>query len=878
MTPGLRFVRLCRWLVPADCRRDWWRQWEADLTSQAAFLASTGQGDAARINDLRTRAFGALPHALYLRSRQWRLLMIRDDVRDALRSLRRRPGLSAAIILTLGLTIGANTTTFSWMDALVLQPLPGVPDAAQVQMVRMASSTRNNLSLSYPNYRELRAAGLPALTGLAVKDMLPVTARVGDDAPERVWLEVGSGNLFEVLHVTAAHGRVLQPADEETRASVVVLADHYWRARFAARTTVIGETLTVNGLPFTIVGVAPPGYQGAMGGLAMDMFAPVTAHAAITGRNVLDSRGSGWLIGLTRVAPGATQAQATQQLAAAARRLDEQDFIPEGWTLGLAPLTEDGAARVLLPLVSILSVVVAIVLLIACANVAGLLMARALARRDEFAVRAALGASRWHLVRQLLVESLVLSAAGGVVGIVMALWTSRMLVALLPPLPYPVALHSSVNLRVVLFSAGVVVLATLVFGLVPALQGSRSALGRALRIGRGDVGGSRARLRRGLVVAQVALALVLLVAAGLFVRTLSHAYTVDTGFSRRDAVLASFDVSALRLDDAGGRAMMDAMVARVSALPAVERASLSNLVPLSVGGGADTSPTIEGYTPAPSEDVAIFYALTGADYFETMGIPLVAGRGITAADRQDAAPIVVINETMARRYWPGRSAIGGRLQAFGRQWITVVGIARDGKYGQLSEDPRPVMYLPVQQVYRSNSILHVATRGDAAAAIADVRQAIADVAPGLALFDVRTMEEHLRMAVAIPRAAAMLLGVFGGLALMLAAIGLYAVLAFSVSQRTREIGVRMALGADRRVILGQMLREGGVLVAGGLVVGLGLAAVAMPLLASQLIHVSPTDLLTYAATATVLGTVAVGAMWIPARRAARLNPVEAIRD
>ena len=804
--------------------------------------------------------------------------MIREDLRDALRSLRRRPGLSAAIVLTLGLTIGANTTTFSWMDALVLQPLPGVPTAAQVQMVRMASSTRNNLSLSYPNYKELRAAAMPALNGIAVKDMLPVTARIGGDAPERVWLEVASGNIFEVLQVAPAQGRLLQTGDEEQRASVVVLSDQFWRTKFGARASAIGESITINGLPFTIIGVTPPGFQGSMGGLAMDLFAPVTAHAAITGRDVLASRGSGWLIGLTRVAPGATQEQAAAQLAAAAQRLDEQDFIPDGWTLRLAPLTEDGAAMVLLPLVGILSVVVAIVLLIACANVAGLLMARALARRDELSVRAALGASRWHLVRQLLVESLVLSTAGGLAGVVMALWTSRLLVALLPPLPYPVSLHSGVNLRVLLFSAAVVVLATLVFGLVPALQGSRASLVGALRAGRGDVTGSRARLRRGLVVAQVALALVLLVAAGLFARTLTNAYLVDPGFSRRDAVLASFDVSALRLDPTAGRALMDAMVTRVSALPSVERVSLATNVPLSVGGASDTSPEIEGYTPAPNEDLPTFYVLTGADYFETMGIPLVAGRGLTQADRRDAAPVVVINETMARRYWSGRNPIGGRLRAFGQEWITVVGVARDGKYGQLSEDPRAVMYLPVQQVYRSNSILHVATRGDASGAIADVQRAVAEVAPGLALFDVRTLEEHLKMAVAIPRAAAMLLGVFGGLALMLAAIGLYAVLAFSVSQRTREIGVRMALGADRRVILGQMLREGGVLVCGGLVVGVGLAAVAMPLLQSQLIHVGPTDLLTYTATATVLGTVAVVAMLIPARRAAHLNPVEAIRD
>ena len=804
--------------------------------------------------------------------------MILQDLKYASRSLRHRPGFTAAVVLTLGLAMGANTTIFSWIDALALNPLPGVPRASELVLVRFATQTRDGLSFSYPNYRDVRDSLPEGLTGLAVHDMMPLSMRA-DGAPERVWAQLVSGNLFDVLQVPAALGRTLQPADDAGvgQSFVSVVSDRLWRNRFASDPAIVGRTIGLNGRTFTVVGVAPPGFQGAMNGLAMDLWVPVTMQGVLSGRSTLESRGSGWLVGIGRKRPDVPAGQLEAELRVIAARLAAEHPLNEGRTLRIAPLLEDGAAEVLMPVVSVVMGLVSLVLLIACANVSGLLLARAVSRQREVAIRTALGASRFHLARQLFIESFLLAGLGGIAGVGIAAWTSRGLEALLPPLPYPVAIGAGLNGRVLIFSAGVVVLATFVFGVAPALQGSRSRVQSTLRAaGTGWNTPGRARLRRALVVSQIALAMVLLICAGLFVRTLINAYDVDPGFSRRQALLASLDLSSIGYDAGKGRAFFDELIARVEGLPGVEAASLSTMVPLSIGGGSDTSPDIEGYTPRPGEDIIVYYGMVAPHYFDTMGIPIVAGRPIDARDRADAAPVVVINETMARRYWSGRDPIGARLRT-SQEWTTVVGVAADGKYETLSEAPRAMMYYPIQQIYRPNAILHVATRGPAEPAIDAVRRTVAGLAPNLALYEVRTLEEHLRMSVAIPRLAAVLLGIFGGLALVLAAIGLYGVIAFVVGQRTREIGVRMALGADRGGILRQVLGQGARLAALGLIAGLALALLAAPLLASQLVSVSPTDVLTYSATAALLLGVALAASWLPARRAAGVDPIEALR-
>lgn len=877
LTRARRIVAAAAWLVPADRRLSWRRQWDADLACQAAFLAAEGRDPASIARDLTSRSAGAARHALWFRFRQWRTLMILQDLTHAFRGLAQRPAFTAAIVLTLGLAIGANATIFSWVDALVLNPLPQVPRAGELVVVRFATKTRSDLNFSYPNFLDIRAARPQGLTGVAVHDLMPVSMRV-EGAPERAWAQLVSGNIFEVLQVPAAMGRTLQPGDETMGQSfVTVISDQLWRTRFASDPRIVGRSIGINGHPFTIVGVMPEGFRGAMSGMAMDLWAPVAMHKVLTGRDVLEARGSGWLTAIARRSPGAGGESAEASLRVIADRLAAEHPVNNGRTLRVAPLAEDGVSQVMAPVVTVFMAVVGVVLLIACANVSGLLLARAVSRQHEVAIRAALGASRFRLVRQMFLESLVLAGLGGLAGVAIAMWTSRGLDAMLPPLPYPVLIGAGLNARVLLFSAGVVVIATFIFGLAPALQGSRAQLRSTLRSARaGTTTHGRARLRRVLVASQVALAMLLLICAGLFLRTLGNAYDVDPGFTRRDAALASFDLSSAGFDEQRGLMFLDALVERVEALPGVEHASVSTLVPLSIGGGSDTSPEIDGYTRSPGEEVTVFYGMVGPKYFDTLGIPIVAGRAIDQRDRDGAAQAVVINETMARRYWPGRDPVGGRLRA-GSAWATVVGVARDGKYGSISEPPLSVMYFPIHQSYRADPVLIVATRGSALPVAGTLRQAVSALAPNLALFEVRTLEEHMRMSVAIPRMAAVLLGIFGAVALTLAAIGLYGLIAFVVGQRTQEIGVRMALGADRRDIMRQVLWQGARLAGAGLAAGAALAAFATPLMGSLLVNVSPTDAATFLGTAAVLLTVALVAAWIPARRAAALDPVQALR-
>ena len=871
-------IAACAWLVPGDRRAAWRQQWEADLACQAAFLRARGGDEPAIRRDLLRRSAGAVRHALWFRTRQWRTLMIFQDLRHALRSLVQRPGFTAAIVLTLGLAIGANATIFSWIDAVVLNPLPGVPRSSELVVVRFATPTRPNLSFSYPNYRDVRDSRPEGLTGIAVYDQMPLSMRI-EGAPERVWADIVSANIFEVLEVNAALGRTLLASDDAAagQSFVTVISDRLWRTRFNSDPEVVGRTVGLNGHPFTIVGVTPPAFRGVMSGFSMDLWVPVTMHPVLTGDNRLEARGSGWMRGIARKLPGEAGEPADAALRVVASRLAADHPVNEGRTLRADPLSEEGVSSVLGPVLGIVMAVVGLVLLIACANVSGLLLARAVSRRHEVAIRTALGASRLRLVRQMFLESFLLASMGGAAGVAVAVWTSGGLDALLPPLPYPVLIGADLNARVLLFSGGVVVFATIVFGLAPALSGSRAPLQSTLRASRaGTTTPGRARLRRMLVVSQVALAMVLLICAGLFVRTLNNAYQVDPGFSERNAVLASFDLNSLGYTEEKGVAFYDELLARAGALPGVESATLSTIVPLTIGGGSDTAPVIDGYTPVENEDVTVYYGMVAPRYFETMGIDIVAGRPIDERDRDGRAQAVVINETMARRYWQGRNPVGGRLRT-GREWSTVVGVARDGKYGSLSEAPRAVMYMPIAQFFRPDPVLIVATRADAAAVMGTVRETVTALAPDLAVYDVRTLEEHLRMSVAIPRMAALLLGIFGGVALTLAGIGLYGLVAFVVGQRTQEIGVRMALGADRRDILRNVMGQGARLALIGLVAGGVLAALATPLMSSLLVDVSPTDVWTFGATAAVLLTVALVAAWIPARRAANLDPVRALR-
>ena len=592
----------------------------------------------------------------------------------------------------------------------------------------------------------------------------------------------------------------------------------------------------------------------------------------------LSQRGSSFLQVYGRLAPGSTIDRAQSSLAVVAARLARDYSENEGRSIAAEPLWRDGAAGLLLPVMATLMAVVGVVLLIACANLAGLLLARAAGRQREVAVRLAVGASRGRLVRQFLLESALLAAAGGLAGVVLAVWTSGLLMTLMPPTPFPVAFDASVNGRVIVFSIGVTFVTALAFGLLPALRASRPDVNAVLKDGAPAAGGGagRARVRNSLVVVQVALSLLLLVCAALFVRGLSVARAADPGFSIRNGVMAAVDLLPGGYDPARGSAFHRQLLERVSALPQVESATVATNMPLDISRGSDMAVDIEGYTPSAGEEIHALYNRVGPSYFETMGVPIVAGRPLDATDTEGRPLTVVVNETMARRYWPGQDAVG-RTVRFGTGPATVVGVARDGKYGRLNEAPQNFLYVPLAQFFRHEAILIVRTAGDPSAVISGLHSTVASLDPDLPLFDVRPVAEHLELSVFIPRLATMVLGMFGVLALLLAVVGLYSVVAFGVAQRTREIGIRIAIGASRADILRLVLRQGMRLTMIGLFAGVVLAAAAAHAVRSQLIGVEPLDVTSFAGTAVLLLLVSLLACAIPARRAARLDPVRALR-
>jgi putative ABC transport system permease protein len=873
-------VRLVSAIVPGDDRAGWRRQWLADLHHHRAWLAGGGVPRLWLEHDLLRRAAGSFRHAAWLRWRRWRTHMITQDFRYAVRSLLRRPGFSAVIVLTLALGIGANATIFSWIDALVFNPLPGTTDQSSLVALHFTTATRDNLSFSYPNYVDVRDSRIDGIDGVLAFRTLALGVREGGGEPERTWAEIVSGNYFQVLGVQAAVGRLLAPTDDtnEGAGAVAVLSDQLWRTRFGGRRDVLGTVLTVNGQTFTVVGVTAPGFKGATNGLAANLWLPMVMQPRVHPGGSLTDRGDGWLSVIARLSPGGSPGRVQAALSAEAKRLTEAYPGTAVRGIRVSSLANEGAGQVLVPVMGIIMAVVAIVLVIACANIAGLMLARGAARRREVAVRLAVGASRWQLVRQLLVESLVLACAGGLAGLAVASASGNLLAALLPPLPYPVLIAAGISPRVLLVTLGAVGASTLIFGLVPALQASRPGLVPALR-DEGATAGSRGRtrLRRVLVAGQVALALLLLVGAGLFLRTLQNAQHIDPGFGERHALLASIDLTAAGYDATTGRQFYTDLLSRVESIPGVRAASVTSSMPLSIGGSSDTSPRIEGYEPAQNEDVTVYYSMVSPHYFDSLRLPVVAGRAIDADDTAEAPRVVVINQTMARRYWRGRNPVGGRLD-YGSGWATVVGVAKDGKYSTVSESPKSVMYLPIFQAYRPTPTLIVATTAAPAGVLPDVRRTVGALDPNLPLFEVRTLADQIDASVFLPRLASLLLGSFGALALLMAVIGLYGVIAYSVAMRTREIGVRMALGAARAVIRRQVLAQGLRLAAVGLVVGLVLAALATPLLASQLVGVRPLDAGVFVSTSLVLLFVAGLAAWAPAWRASRIDPIRALRE
>jgi predicted permease len=804
-----------------------------------------------------------------------------QDLRYAFRSLLRTPSLTIAAVLSLGLGIGANTTVFAWVQAVLLRPIPGAHDPAALRVATLETREGRSRSWSYPNYRDLRDRA--TTLDVVAQDDIAMSIAV-DGQAERAFGALVSGNYFRVMGLQPALGRLLSEEDDRTPGGhpVTVISHAYWQRRFAGDATIVGRQVTVNNVPMTIVGVAPENFLGSFLGISTSAWVPMAMQPDMTGSNRLELRGNGWMQTMARLKPGASTEQAQAEASAVLAQIAQDNKGSfEGWRIRVLPPWQAnwGAPSVLAPILGVLSVVVGLVLLIACANVANLLLARAVGRRREIAVRLSLGANRWRLVRQLLTEAFMLAAAAGVVGVAVAYWTYGLLMAFAPPTDMPINFGLKLDVLTIVYASVASLLTGVFFGLVPALQTSRADTIHAIKEegGRGGSGGRTGhRLRNALVVAQVAVCLVLLVGATLFVRSLQAAEDIDPGFDPDGLLIASVDLVPNGYTPETGRQFHRRLTEAMRGVPGVESYALARQVPLGMSGSSSTGIVVDGYTPKADEEVVIVYNIVGPRYFSTMRIPMVSGREFTEQDARGAAPALVINETMAQRYWPGRDALGGRVR-MGKEDYTVIGIASDIKYGQLNEAPQPFMYLALDQNFTSTAIVHVRSASPPASTLNAIREIVRTLDPNLPLFDARTVEEHMRTAVFAQRMGANLLGVMGILAVVLAAVGLYGVIAYAVSQRTQEMGIRLALGARPGDLLKMVLRQGMTITGIGLAVGLVLAFAVSGFMQALLPGIAPRDPLTFIAVPLGLLVIALVAALIPARRAGTVDPVVALR-
>jgi predicted permease len=793
--------------------------------------------------------------------------------------LRKNTGLTLIALLSLALGIGASATIFSWMDGLVLHPLPLVRDPGRLVLLKTVGPGGTEWSASYPDFVDWRSQA-QTVSGMAAFRMDEFGLRSTGQA-ERAWGVLASPEYFDVLGVHPLKGRFFR-ADEGTTpgsAPVAVISYGFWQRRFAGDTGIVGTHVLLNSHDFTIIGVLPPKFGGTVVGLSFDVWVPITMQPLLSAQgNYLTQRGNHWLTVIARLKPGGMVAEVRADIALVQLRLAAIYDADRSTTATAAPLDSDGPQAWFRPLFLALLGITVVVLLVACANVANLLLARATSRRKEIAVRLALGAGRWRLVRQLLAESALLAALGGLVGLFIALWARDAFAAFVPPAPYPIELQFGVNPRVVGFAVLATGLAALVFGVAPAFRASRPDLVPALKDDVGQRGVSRSRLRDALVVVQLALSVVALVAAGLFLRSLGRAASVDRGISDpRHLLIVGTDLFAAGYQRVAGEAFVTRLLAGVTATPGVRSASVTMFVPLGFPQESSRGIDVEGYQPHPDENMAVEYSVVGPDYFATMGTAIARGRPITVADRDSAPQVAVVNETFAKRYWPGLDPIGRRFRMGGAGWIAVVGVARDSKYHHLDEPPQPFIYRPYAQLYVSEPQLVVRTAGDPKSMIEPLRREFASLDPNVAFLFPRTMQEHMGAATLVQQTGATMLGLFGALAMVMAAVGIYGVMSYVVSQRTREMGVRVALGAGGGDIAALIVGRAARLTALGVAVGAVAAAGVGHLLRSQLLGIRAYDPPTFVTVVVVLSAVSLMASWIPARKAARVDPVVALK-
>ncbi|HBB93991.1 MAG TPA: hypothetical protein DC054_01255 [Blastocatellia bacterium] len=799
-----------------------------------------------------------------------------QDLRYAIRTMAKKPGFTLIAIMTLALGIGSSTAIFTVIDAAVIKGLPyRSPERLYHMWERTPQKEFDQREFSYPDYQDYlqnKVCDIAAYTGGG-------TILNGNGESERVFAPAVSANFFSVLGVDAIRGRAFQAGEDDPGGPhVAVLSYGLWQRRFGGSEGIVGQQIDLAGVSYTVIGVLPQSFQFAM--RPADLWLPYQPT-----QNQLTRRFMHGTNLIARLKPGVTATQAHADLSLITTRIAEQyKDSHAGTALKLIPLQEQVVGQVK-PILMILLGAVGFVLLIACANVANLLLTRSLTRQKEVGIRVALGASRWRVVRQLLTESVLLSLAGGVVGLLLANWGTTALVSMLPPnqtsaLPFLQTLK--IDVRMLAFSFGLSVLTGIIFGLAPALQSSRLELSGVLKEGgRNPSGGVSQRLRSGLVMTEIALAVVLLVGAGMLLKSMIRVLRTDPGFNPENVLTMTIVLPAAKYTDANSQInFQDQLQQRVHVLPGVAGVGTVDILPLQPGN--TTRVNVEGDPiPPPGQELNANIRTVSDDYFRTLGVPLISGRMFDARDKANDPPVVIIGKTMADRIFSGREPVGRRLKyaSVDAPPISIVGVVADVKITGLDQETKPVIYYPFRQNAAPFANLVVRTSSDPAALAGSIRNEIRSLEPAAAIFNVQAMPELIASSPAafMRRFPATLIGVFAGLALLLSSIGIYGVVSYSVSQQTHYIGVRMALGARASDILKLILKQGLIIALAGIAIGSLGAYILMRLLQSLLFEVSANDASTYAVVAGALFLIALLACYLPARRATKVDPLVALR-
>lgn len=807
-----------------------------------------------------------------------------QDLRYAVRILVKSFSFTVLCVLTLALGIGATSTIFSWIDGTLLNPIPGAQRTREI-----VSLTRGDLSdsptppYSYPDLLDLKRQNT-SFVGLLGYHNQPM-GLTGNGRPVRVWVTYVTADYFRVLGVVPAMGRFFSGDEDAAPGSGAVTVLNYavWQSQFGGDPSIIGRTIHINRHPVTIVGVAPKQFQGAMPAVRSDLWLPLTMDQVITGdRRILD-RGTSWLNVLGRLAPGVTRVTAQQEMNALVQRLVQQYPNDHGGPnqVVLDPMWRSpfGGNVYFAALLPVLLGMAVLVLLLACANVANLLLVRAIGRRKEIAIRLAVGCSRGRLIRQFFIEAILIAVAGGMVASLLTRWTSGLLAHFVPSTrDVAIGINTTLDGFVVTATFMVALFSTIAFGIVPALRAAHVDPITTIREEAGSMAGGvgRSRMAWALVVTQVSLSLLLLVSAGLFVRSLQNAQRLNPGFDPHNVMTAAFDLWPAGYSSSTGTALQKELLRKVAALPGVEAVTMTDWLPLGLTRRT-ANVNVDGYVPQEHESMDIRIANVGPAYLRTLRNPILAGRDIAATDVSGSQPVAIVNRAFADRYWRSEDPIGKRIEVRS-QWRTVIGIAETARYRRLDEPPEPFVFIPILQDYDSDVVLLVRSSVDRAALMPMVEQAVRELDPELPVFDVSTMDSQVRVSSTFQRIAGSFIGSFGLISLLLASVGLYAVVAYTTRQRTREIGIRMALGARPERLFTQVVSQGLRMTGIGLVIGLTLSTVLTRFLRGQLLGVTPVDLPTYAAVALLLVVIAAVACLVPAVRAARVEPVVALHQ